>query len=96
MIANLFDYTETISSDESASNAFNRSRNSRASPLGEMRVRGRGVVVTDNQLPLSEQQGVRYVFRPWRRDPRTGAKIWAKTYGLKAWRIPVSEGDDKA
>ncbi len=35
--------------------------------------------------------GVRYVFRPWRTCPRTGRKIWAKEYGLKAWRIPIVE-----
>jgi hypothetical protein len=31
------------------------------------------------------------IFRPWRRDPRTGEKIWAKDYGLKAWPIPVDD-----
>jgi hypothetical protein len=41
------------------------------------------------ELPLPH--GVRYVFRPWRRCPHTGRKIWAKEYGLKAWRIPVED-----
>lgn len=30
-----------------------------------------------------------FIFRPWRRCPKTGAILWAKTYGLKAWKIPV-------
>jgi len=34
---------------------------------------------------------IRYVFRPWRRCPHTGRKIWAKEYGFKAWRIPVED-----
>jgi hypothetical protein len=29
------------------------------------------------------------IFRPWRRDPKTGAILWAKNYGLRAWAIPV-------
>lgn len=31
------------------------------------------------------------IFRPWRKDPKTGRILWAKAYGLKAWAIPVSE-----
>ncbi len=31
-----------------------------------------------------------FIYRPWRRDPRTGALLWARNYGLRAWRIPVS------
>lgn len=30
-----------------------------------------------------------YIYRAWRRDPKTGKVLWAKDYGLKAWRIPV-------
>lgn len=30
-----------------------------------------------------------YIFRSWRRHPQTGEQMWAKDYGLKAWRIPV-------
>jgi hypothetical protein len=30
-----------------------------------------------------------YIFRAWRRHPKTGEKMWARDYGLKAWRIPV-------
>jgi hypothetical protein len=29
-----------------------------------------------------------YIFRPWRTLP-DGTKLWAKDYGLKAWRIPI-------
>lgn len=36
------------------------------------------------------KKNVRYVFRPWRRD-RSGKKIWAKDYGLKAWPIPIDQ-----
>ncbi|WP_375631750.1 MULTISPECIES: hypothetical protein [unclassified Bartonella] len=32
-----------------------------------------------------------YVFRTWRRCPYTGQKLYAKHYGRKAWRIPLSE-----
>jgi hypothetical protein len=30
-----------------------------------------------------------YIFRAWRRHPKTGEKLWAKDYGLRAWRIPI-------
>lgn len=29
-----------------------------------------------------------YIFRPWRRT-KDGQVLWAKDYGLKAWRIPI-------
>lgn len=29
------------------------------------------------------------IFRPWRIDPKSGEKLWARDYGLKAWPIPV-------
>jgi len=35
--------------------------------------------------------GKRYIFRPWRICPHTGKKIYASTYGFKAWRIPVDD-----
>lgn len=35
-----------------------------------------------------------YIFRAWRKDPKTGEILWAKKYGLRAWRIPVYK--DKA
>ncbi len=30
----------------------------------------------------------RYIFRAWRTG-RDGTRLWAKDYGLKAWRIPI-------
>ena len=30
-----------------------------------------------------------YIFRAWRRHPTTGAVLWARDYGLRAWRIPI-------
>jgi hypothetical protein len=51
--------------------------------------------MVDDRVPSSREPGVRYVFRPWRRCPRTGEKLWAKNFGLKAWRIPVSDGDER-
>ncbi len=30
-----------------------------------------------------------YIYRPHRVDKRTGNVLWAKNYGLKAWRIWV-------
>jgi hypothetical protein len=35
--------------------------------------------------------GFRWVFRAWRTDPNTGQKLWAKTYGKRAWLILVSD-----
>ena len=32
----------------------------------------------------------RYIYRPWIRD-RNGRKRWARDYGKKAWRIPISD-----
>jgi hypothetical protein len=40
-----------------------------------------------------DKSGKRFVFRPWRRCPNTGRKIWAKEYGFKAWRIPTDDDD---
>lgn len=36
----------------------------------------------------------RYIYRPWRINPRTGEKIWAKAYGKRAWPIPVDDSDE--
>lgn len=33
----------------------------------------------------------RLIFRPWRINKSTGKKEWARTYGLKAWPIPVDD-----
>jgi len=30
-----------------------------------------------------------YVFRTWRRHPKTGEVLWARDYGRRAWRIPI-------
>ena len=35
--------------------------------------------------------GFKYVFRPWRTDPRTGKRLYARNYGFKAWPIVVAE-----
>ncbi|MDO5674804.1 MAG: hypothetical protein Q4G66_07815 [bacterium] len=35
---------------------------------------------------------VAYIYRPYRTLP-DGRIIWARHYGLKAWRIPVYEED---
>lgn len=43
---------------------------------------------TPNTKPLGRRD---VIFRPWRRDPKTGEKLWAKDYGLKAWPIPVND-----
>ncbi len=32
---------------------------------------------------------VAYIYRPYRRNPKTGAIMWARDYGRKAWKIPV-------
>jgi hypothetical protein len=42
------------------------------------------------QLP-PPPPGYRYVFRPWRRDPRTGRILFASSFGLKAWPILVQD-----
>ena len=33
--------------------------------------------------------GYRYIFRPYRTDPKTGKVLHASTFGLKAWPILV-------
>ena len=35
--------------------------------------------------------GYRWVFRPWRTDPKTGQRVYARTYGFKAWPIMIPE-----
>ena len=35
------------------------------------------------------RKGYRLIFRSWRRCPRTGKKLYARAYGLKAWPIWV-------
>ncbi len=38
---------------------------------------------------LKAPPGYRYIFRPWRRHPKTGKILYAWQYGLKAWPILV-------
>lgn len=33
--------------------------------------------------------GMKYIFRPWRRDPDTGRMLYARAYGFRAWPILV-------
>jgi len=43
-------------------------------------------------IPLtneSNRKAAYYIFRAWRRHPQTGEILWAKDYGLRAWRIPI-------
>ncbi len=35
--------------------------------------------------------GFKLIFRPWRICPKTGDKLYAKTFGFKAWPILVPE-----
>ena len=35
--------------------------------------------------------GYRYVFRPWRLCPKTGQRLYAKSYGFRAWPLLVPE-----
>ena len=35
--------------------------------------------------------GYKVIFRPWRTDPKTGKKLFAHAFGLKAWPIFVPE-----
>lgn len=43
------------------------------------------------KLYYSEKYGCYGVFRPWRTNPKTQQKMWAKNYGLRAWFIPVDD-----
>lgn len=35
--------------------------------------------------------GKKLIFRPWRTDPVTGKRLWAKQYGLRAWPLWVDD-----
>jgi hypothetical protein len=35
--------------------------------------------------------GKRWIFRPWKTDPRTGERLYANQYGKKAWAILVDD-----
>jgi hypothetical protein len=34
-------------------------------------------------------EGYQLLFRPWRTDPKTGEKVWAKWFGKRAFPILV-------
>ena len=51
--------------------------------------------MAERHVKHPQPPGVRYIFRPWRRCPQTGEKLWAKDFGLKAWRIPVMDGSER-
>lgn len=40
---------------------------------------------------LMDNKNKIHIFRIWRRCPYTGQKLYAKHYGRKAWRIPISK-----
>lgn len=50
--------------------------------------RGRAARKKAHGRPESDRVVTGYIFRPYR-DLPDGRRLWAKTYGLKAWRIPV-------
>ena len=37
----------------------------------------------------NKRAGITYIYRPYRRNPKTGVIMWARDYGRKAWKIPV-------
>jgi hypothetical protein len=41
--------------------------------------------------PKPPPPGKKYVFRPWREDPRTGRILYAAQFGFKAWPILADE-----
>jgi hypothetical protein len=38
-------------------------------------------------MPIDKQKPFGYIFRTW--ITKNGVRLYAKEYGLKAWRIPV-------
>jgi hypothetical protein len=46
--------------------------------------------MTSTSPATPPNEGQRYIYRPYIRKP-DGTIIWAKTYGKKAFRIPVSD-----
>lgn len=46
-------------------------------------------VMTKRHMP--PPPGYRYIFRPWRTCPKTGERLYAKAFGLRAWPILVPE-----
>ncbi len=54
----------------------------------QQKKRGRAARKQGRGRGQSDRVIVGYIFRPYR-DLPDGRRIWARTYGLKAWRIPV-------
>lgn len=54
--------------------------------------RGRADRRNAHGRPRTERTVVGYIFRPYRELP-DGRLLWARNYGLKAWRIPVYSDD---
>lgn len=52
--------------------------------------------MSNQKLVWSERYQCFGVFRAWRRHPKTQQIMWARTYGKKAWFIPVDELDQEA
>lgn len=46
--------------------------------------------MTKHGLPPAPP-GKRYIFRPWKTDPKTGERIHASRYGKRAWPILVDD-----
>lgn len=44
--------------------------------------------------PKPPDEGTRYIYRPFITLPN-GTVIWAKSYGKKAFRIPIGPGSDR-
>lgn len=42
----------------------------------------------DRKDQVERRRPVRYIFRAWRTN-RDGTRLYAKDFGLKAWRIPI-------
>ena len=47
------------------------------------------MIAISNKSKNQDDEILDYIYRAWRRDPRTGKILWAKHYGLRAWRIPI-------
>jgi len=45
--------------------------------------------MTSSEPKFTPPPGKKVIFRPWRICPKTGDKLWARAYGLRAWPIYV-------
>ena len=41
----------------------------------------------------NDQDDIIYIFRPWRTNPVTKEREYAKDFGFRAWRIPVKRSN---